>query len=275
MDEKNARCGTNGVDYHYHNKRDNWRSLERMRMLSNHDDLFGDFADQFYGYGNYEGRFWFVGMEEGGGNTIDAIEAQLSAWKSRGRRELEDLVTFNADLHEERFFSERATLQPTWNKLIRILLSAEGQDVQREHVRLYQRVSLGRPQGANCLIELLPLPSPSTNHWIYADYSRLPQLISREKYRDYYLPARSKHIQARINQYRPAVVVFYGINPLYRKWWEYITDASFSFDRESEASMAKRDETLFLIVHHPASRGRGNDYFHAIGQRVASELAGQ
>jgi len=25
-------------------------------MLSNHDDLFGDFADQFYGYGNYAGR---------------------------------------------------------------------------------------------------------------------------------------------------------------------------------------------------------------------------
>jgi len=92
---------------------------------------------------------------------------------------------------------------------------------------------------------------------------------------DYYLPARAKHIQARINQYRPAVVVFYGINPLYWKWWEYITDASFSFDRESEASLAKRDGTLFLIVNHPVSRGLGNDYFHTIGQRIASELAGQ
>jgi len=244
-------------------------------MLSNHDDLFGDFADQFYGYGNYAGSFWFVGMEEGGGKTIEAIAAQLSVWKSRGRRELEDLVTFNADLHEERFFAERPALQPTWNKLIRILLTAEGQDVQREHVRLYQRVSLGRPQGANCLIELFPLPSQSANHWIYAEYSRLPQLINREKYSDYYLSARAKHIQERISQYRPAVVVFYSINPLYRKWWECIADTSFSFDRGIEAYLAKREGTILLIVSHPASRGLGNDYFHTIGQRIASELARQ
>jgi len=100
-------------------------------------------------------------------------------------------------------------------------------------------------------------------------------LINRKKYSDYYLPLRAKHIQARISQYKPSAVVFYSINPLYRKWWGYIADASFSFDREIEAYLAKRDGTLFLIVNHPASRGLGNDYFHAIGQRISSELAGQ
>ena len=35
-------------------------------MAEQFDDLLLDeFAHKFYGYGNYGGQFWFIGMEEG------------------------------------------------------------------------------------------------------------------------------------------------------------------------------------------------------------------
>ena len=40
-------------------------------MAEQFDDLLLDeFAHNFYGYGNYGGQFWFIGMEEGGGELI-------------------------------------------------------------------------------------------------------------------------------------------------------------------------------------------------------------
>jgi hypothetical protein len=37
------------------------------------DQLLEAFMRGFYGFGNYQAQYWFVGMEEGGGNTLDAI----------------------------------------------------------------------------------------------------------------------------------------------------------------------------------------------------------
>ena len=35
------------------------------------DSLLETFAETFYGYGNYNGPYWFIGMEEGGGDSFD------------------------------------------------------------------------------------------------------------------------------------------------------------------------------------------------------------
>lgn len=32
----------------------------------------------FYGYGNYQADYWFVGMEEGGGDTFDKVSKRLA-----------------------------------------------------------------------------------------------------------------------------------------------------------------------------------------------------
>ncbi len=34
------------------------------------DQLLQNFMQRFYGYGTYAGDYWFVGMEEGGGNLL-------------------------------------------------------------------------------------------------------------------------------------------------------------------------------------------------------------
>ena len=43
------------------------------------DQLLTEFFQNFYGYGNYRGQFWFIGMEEGSGNSFSEINTRLSA----------------------------------------------------------------------------------------------------------------------------------------------------------------------------------------------------
>ena len=94
--------------------------------------LLTDFADSFYGYGTYKAPFWFVGMGEGGGGLVAQINARLEAWRLRGRREVEDLRSFHEAFGMVKFFQSPAVLQPTWNKLIRVVLSATGRPVTTE-----------------------------------------------------------------------------------------------------------------------------------------------
>ncbi len=77
------------------------------------DELLTDYMDTFFGYGNYEGRYWFIGMEEGGGNSFDDVNHRLSTWKEMGRNELHDVVGQNRATDLPKWFGEKARLQPT------------------------------------------------------------------------------------------------------------------------------------------------------------------
>jgi len=117
------------------------------------DSLLEHFAETFYGYGDYNGYYWLIGMEEGGGDSFDNVEKRLSAWNKRGRSELEDVAEFHRAIDLGEFFDEKPKRQPTWDKLTRILLSAEGllstedQDEQRKQIREYRQTSLGKILG--------------------------------------------------------------------------------------------------------------------------------
>jgi hypothetical protein len=163
------------------------------------DQLLSKFIQNFYGYGNYSGQFWFIGMEEGGGNSFSEINTRLAVWANRGKNELEDLAEYHKDIGLMHWFKEKPRLQTTWNKLIRILLSSSGQIPTIEQVREYQQTLLGRLIGDTCLLELLPLPSPSIEQWVYAQYSQLPYLRDRETYRKECIKTRIIHLQYQIN----------------------------------------------------------------------------
>ncbi len=147
------------------------------------DQLLNEFVENFYGYGDYNGQFWFIGMEEGGGNSFSEIDNRLNAWTLRGKHELEDLAQYHAEIGLTDWFNDNPKLQSTWNKLIRILLSSKGQFPTTEEVREYQKILLGKLSGDNCLSNLLPLPSPSTKQWLYAQHCQLPYLRDRSTYR--------------------------------------------------------------------------------------------
>ncbi|MGB7412652.1 MAG: hypothetical protein WA902_00450 [Thermosynechococcaceae cyanobacterium] len=231
------------------------------------DKLLSDFVQNFYGYGNYSGQFWFIGMEEGGGNSFPEINTRLTAWANRGKSELEDLAEYHNDIGVMNWFTDKPKLQPTWNKLIRILLSSSGKLPTTEQVREYQKTLLGRLIGDTSLLELLPLPSPSIGQWLYAQYSQLPYLEDREAYRQECIEFRITHLQDRINQYRPKAVIFYSLS--YQEYWKKIAGVDFH-QNSAKIYFGRNESTLFVMTKHPAAQGVTSDYFHQVGQLIAT-----
>lgn len=67
------------------------------------DQLLDDFIQKFRGYGSYEAPWWFIGMEEGGGNDEVELASRLSAWDKRGRLELEDIAEYHREFGVTKF----------------------------------------------------------------------------------------------------------------------------------------------------------------------------
>lgn len=233
------------------------------------DELLKERVDTFYGYGNYEGHYWFIGMEERGEDFQD-IEKRINIWSNRGKCEIDDVAEYHIDM--ETWDEKR---QPTWDKLIRIVLSAKGTgNINIQNVRKYQINELARKDKETCLLELLPLPSPSLEHWIYGEYSKLTFLSNRDTYENYCLEKRINHISHRIKEHQPKAVVFYGIGYKYywRKITEKITDIEFSPTSE-DFLICQNNQTVFVIAKHPVARGLTNEYFHNIGRSIAAKIA--
>jgi hypothetical protein len=71
------------------------------------DQLLDEYIKTFYGYGNYEGDWWLIGMEEGSGGTDDEIRTRLRLWNERGRKELEDVDMFRSSPDLAKWFTPR------------------------------------------------------------------------------------------------------------------------------------------------------------------------
>lgn len=231
------------------------------------DALLTEFADTFLGYGNPAAPYWFVGMEEGGGDTAAEIALRLSVWERRGKRAFEDLAPYSRAVGVGQWFGERPKLQSTWSKLVRLLLSAEGRGCSTEDVRSFQRDELGRPDGDTALTELLPLPSPSTSDWIYGEHSGLGHLASREAYRAHYAERRADRIGRLIREHRPPLVVFYGKS--YLPWWERVAGRAFRQDDGCGALRADAEGTTYLAMPHPVAMGVSNADFERAGRSIA------
>ncbi len=230
------------------------------------DTLLSQFIQTFYGYGNWGGTYWLIGMEEGGGSSCEEVKARLSAWEERGKQELEDAAAYHKAFGVNDLFQEHPKIQPTWGKLIRLLLSANGEErVEAQQVREYQRDYLGRPTADHALLELFPLPSPSTNQWIYSNCSDLPYLGHRDHYRTFVAPFRVAHLQSQIQTRRPPYVIFYSFG--YRvSYWEKIAGVRIKENPDLGCALGRNNDTMFMIIKHPATRGIPSDYYHSIGR---------
>jgi hypothetical protein len=230
------------------------------------DTLLEAFMSKFYGYGTYSAPCWFVGMEEGG-ESLTSATGRIAKWQRLGCKELED-PRGDADVETLRaspWFRHDPKLQTTWKQLIRMTLIAQGQSPSNEQIRTYQRDRLGRTDGETCLLELLPLPSPSTSHWYYKGYSKLPYLQTRELYKEHLAPIRAAHLKKRIAEHNPRAVIFYGGS--YSHYWQQIAPSPFQRITLSDGDIlqATAPSTTFLIINHPAARGITTRYFEDIG----------
>jgi hypothetical protein len=225
--------------------------------------LLDDFMRRFFGYGSWDAKLWFIGMEEGGGESIEEIARRLTSWDRND--DLTDIRQYHAAVGGMPWFSARPKIQSTWGKLIRVALSARGLKTDIESVRRYQRDLLGRRSGLEALIELLPLPSPSTAHWLYQSFG-IPGIATRERYRDTMLPLRIAAIRQRIERHHPDTVVFYGIG--YRPQWEAIIRKWFAPLSGERFETASDGATRFVLAPHPVATGVSNADFEAIGKWI-------
>jgi hypothetical protein len=166
-------------------------------------------------------------------------------------------------------FVGRARVQNTWGKLVRIALCAEGRPSDREDIRRYQQEELGRTGGKTTLLELLPLPSPSINHWTYK-LSALPEIATRTDYEDLMVDDRVAAIRGQIEKHKPSAVVFYGAS--YRPHWARIAGAEFEPIAGASFEIIRTQTTRFILVPHPVAPGTSGADFCRVGTFIRDSL---
>ncbi len=174
------------------------------------------------------------------------------------------------------FFDEKQPkLQATWARLIRTVFGFEGKtaaDTPAKDIVAYQRDRFLRLDDTSCSVELLPLPSPSMDKWLYADYSKLEYLKTRAAYRARFIRKRADTLRHLIETHSPKFVMFYGLHPEYLTQWKYIADAEFtsiSIMSKFNIDVAKNGTTTYVISKHPVAHGLTSEYWHKLGQLLA------
>ena len=232
--------------------------------------LLTAYADKFYGFGRWEAKVWFVGIEEAGGWEEQEVQRRLDAWKCEGGRELENAPSFYPASGNDKWHGIDATSQATWRQLIRMLLLARGLEDSEQAILEYQRTQWGATSGNTCLAELLPLPSPSTTQWRYGQWTGLPWLKSRHAYLSKVRIPRGNALRKMVNA-RPAprAVIFYGLTLGDRTSllpdWSRIAGGRFDQAIKDRKILLWRQtkETAFFVTRHPAAES--DTYFREIG----------
>ena len=169
-------------------------------------ELLSSFMDGFLGYGNLNSPYWFIGKEEGGGKALDENFERIKTWEYFGK----PITVDNIDYHLKLGFTEKqlSNIQPTWTKLIQILLELESKDGSKEERRFYQRNHLGRLNGNNCCLELMPMVSRSTGLWLWEEiFQEYYSINDREEYFSSTVPKRINRLMELIKQFTPKLVV--------------------------------------------------------------------
>lgn len=188
--------------------------------------------EHFYGYGSWNAKFWFIGYEEGGGDTPEEVADKLNYFfnlHSPGNhstlcdiRELYRQVAFKlsgprADLFTNLFeyrFGSHAVQHGEWKNLIAFVHGYKNQALP--DLLAYQTNTLAlASEKSEALIRLYPLPAH--NHaWYYSwlDMPHIPYLKSRTAYQEHLYPNRLNRIFSNMREYKPEVVVMYGMNKI-------------------------------------------------------------
>ena len=234
-------------------------------------ELLAAFKSRFFGYGSFEAPLWFVGLEEGAGNTFDEISARLQVWNTRGQRALEDARGYTIGFGRTEYFVDPVQLSRTWAGLIRVQYATEGQFIpSTEMVRERQQHCWGRFDSKACLLELGPLPSPGMTQWHYDRWTGDPA-YGRPAYRRAVFPQRIAKLRNLVTAHRPRVVVFYG-RSYTRYWREIIGTVPTPHPVCTDVLYHENAATTFLVMRHPADRRMKQSCLSSVGRLISPIL---
>jgi hypothetical protein len=236
------------------------------------DKLLERFMKNFLGYGDINADVWFVGMEEGGGDTEENVRRRLETWEARGCRSIEDLAEYHQGIGDTKHFDGRKPpIQRTWAKICRMYLAQGARSPTFEEIRSFQKSNLGRGSSATCLLELMPLPSPSISDWRYGEWSGIGYLNTRDSYVKEVKPKRVDLLRRTIAQRAPKCVAFYGMK--YRNDWAEIAQlpgaGSWAELAEFPGSFTAASEgTMYYLLPHPVAFGWNVEKWDGVGRHI-------
>jgi hypothetical protein len=234
--------------------------------------------DNFYGYGSWSARIWFIGYEEGGGDLPEEVAEKLNYFSNvHGSsthptlcdiRELYRHVAFKVDgpradlfatLYEYRF-DKNATLHGSWKNIIAFMHGYRNKKVP--DLLSYQKKLFATKNEA--LLQLYPLPAH--NHAWYYSWLDMPQLgflKSRTLYEEHVYENRMQSILDKITEHKPELVVMYGmenINMLKKSVQEFFPAVKFKMIKAIKQQIPQHHRadingtTLVITTQIPALR---------------------
>ncbi|HEY3404744.1 MAG TPA: hypothetical protein VGK59_15245 [Ohtaekwangia sp.] len=237
--------------------------------------------DNFYGYGSWNARFWFVGYEESGGDLPEEVADKLNYFHRVHTqpaatlcdiRELYRHVAIRwdgpkANLFNNRYeyrFDTNAVQHGVWKNIIAFVHGYENKPLP--DLLAYQQQTLASPTAqTEALISLYPLPSPHNHAWYYSwlDLPDLKFLKSRALYEERMYMSRIHNILNNINTYKPEVVLLYGmnnVNTLKNSVQEFIPGIKFKLIKAIKQQIPQHHRadfngtTLLITTQIPALR---------------------
>lgn len=251
-----------------------------MHDDSNNDllptQLLQEYIDNFYGYGCWStSKFWFIGIEEGGGNTKKDIQLRLKSWEKQGKTDLMDCKMHHINTGS---FTTDPLLKMhsrTWTRLIIAKLGFQSIPRAPEAMLNLLNNEWGQLSSDNLLVELFPLPSPGVKDWYYPCWvdlkSDLYFLEDRQLYKAKVIDQRISNIKSKIAQYQPEVVLFYGKSM--QNHWDAIigTDQLYTFDilekERNRIRYKKIGNTYFIQCPQPTFI-RGYKFWTELGKYI-------
>ena len=221
----------------------------------------------FLGHGDLKSDLWFIGMEEGHDGTLNDVQKKFI--RTHGKSVFDPRPSL-------RWFGKNARIQPTWGKLIRILLATKypkRMAMDKERVRSFQVEYFGKKKAGHAMLDLMPLPCGSVNKWLYAKLG-IKHLDSRSAYQSRYRPKRITLFRKLIVKYKPKAVVLCSFSHL-SSVWPSLAGGSFKKIRINGSKLYHRKSgfTRYFVVPHPAARqGIRNQYWFAVGRRIAQTV---
>lgn len=195
------------------------------------DYALNHWIHNFYGYGSWDAKMWFIAYEEGGGEVPEEVAEKIEYfYKTHADengaslcdvRDLSKNVRIHwegpkAGIFNNRFeyrFGTSAVQHGVWKNLIAFAHGYHNKKVP--DLLEYQKLRFASSELKNeCLIQLYPLPSPHNHAWYYSwlDMPELPFLKSRSLYEQEVYANRIRTILSQMQARKPEVVLMYGMN---------------------------------------------------------------
>jgi len=237
--------------------------------------------DNFYGYGSWRARFWFVAHEEGGGELPEEVSEKLDYFKMMHAqrdgvlcdiRELYKRVVVRwespkanlfQNLYEYRF-GKNAVQHGIWKNLIAFACGYRHEEIP-ELLPHQQQNFLSPEARKEALIRLYPLPAPHSHAWYYnwLDLPEHPFLKSRTLYQEQLYERRIHTILLNMRACKPEVVLMYGmenINRLKKSVQEFFDGAKFKMIKATTRQIPQHHRidisgtTMLITTQIPALR---------------------